>query len=569
MLNDIKSVITKFNRLLDKRRKLFLIVLFFMGILSSIIETAGISVLMPFIAIATNPEMIETGWFGYFYDLFGFTDTTKFVIFFGIAIILFYIFRGFYSVFYNYILQKFSWSAYRHFSARLFKTYLAVPYKVYIQKNPSVLSQMLTGESQRLSSTLLQVLQIFSDFLTVSFLYILLLTVNLQMTLALTAILILTVAIVFNSIIRTSKRLGKKRYEANVKLSKTVWGTLNNFKFIKLKSNEAEVFKSFAASILKLSRTAIISATLGKVPKSILENIGFSLLIAAVCYILWSYDSAAMVITIMSVYALALYRMLPRVTQILNNFNSIAFSHQALHKVYEDMSLETDKEGSETLGFSRSIRGEGISFSYLTGGEVIKDVSFEIRAGEKVAFVGESGSGKTTLVDIIIGIYRPLMGNLYIDDVLLAKENIRSWRTKIGYIPQSIYLFDGTVAENVAFGSEYNEEKVIAALKKAKVWNFLEKREEGIHTIVGDRGIKLSGGQQQRVGIARALYNDPDVLVLDEATSSLDDATESDIMDEIYDASGNKTLIIIAHRLSTVERCDRRIRIGDGMILAY
>jgi ATP-binding cassette subfamily B protein/ATP-binding cassette subfamily C protein len=201
----------------------------------------------------------------------------------------------------------------------------------------------------------------------------------------------------------------------------------------------------------------------------------------------------------------------------------------------------------------------------MTGGTVIKNISFEINIGEKVAVTGESGSGKTTLVDIIIGIYRPLQGSLYVDNVLIDKANIRSWRSKIGYIPQNIYLFDGTVAENVCFGYKPDEDKVIRVLKKVKIWDFLETK-EGINTLVGEGGLQLSGGQKQRIGIARALYNDPEILVLDEATSSLDNNTEAQIMDEIYDVSGNKTLIIIAHRLSTVERCNKRIHIEDGKI---
>jgi ATP-binding cassette subfamily B protein/ATP-binding cassette subfamily C protein len=218
------------------------------------------------------------------------------------------------------------------------------------------------------------------------------------------------------------------------------------------------------------------------------------------------------------------------------------------------------------VAFTKSVRGKSLWFRYAKGEDVIKDISLEIRVGEKIAFVGESGSGKTTLVDLLIGIYRPVQGQIYVDDVLIDHTNIRSWRGKIGYIPQSIYLFDGTVAENVAFGSEYKGEKIVQVLKKARIWDFLETK-EGLNTLVGEGGIQLSGGQKQRIGIARALYNDPEVLVLDEATSSLDDETESQIMDEIYDVSGNKTLIIIAHRLSTVQRCDRHIQINQGTII--
>jgi ATP-binding cassette, subfamily B, bacterial PglK len=203
----------------------------------------------------------------------------------------------------------------------------------------------------------------------------------------------------------------------------------------------------------------------------------------------------------------------------------------------------------------------------MTGEEIISGVSLEIKKGEKIAITGESGSGKSTLVDIITGIHKPVLGKVYIDDKAITDDNIRSWRKKIGYIPQSIYLFDGTVAENISFGSMPDVEKIITALKKANIWDFLSQK-EGLNTKVGDGGIQLSGGQQQRIGIARALYDDPEVLVLDEATSALDNETEQKIMDEIYNVSANKTLIVIAHRLTTIERCDRRILIENGRIIS-
>ena len=567
MTNSLTSITVKLNRLLDRRRKLFLIILFFMAVLLSVIETAGVSIVMPFINAASNPDVINTGYYYYFFSLFGFKGATEFIITFGIAIIIFYFFRSIYNIFYTYILNKFSLGTYRYFAAKLFKTYLEIPYKIYVQKNPSVMTQMVSTEATNLSNLLLNLLQIFSESFTVLLLYAFMVMVDWQITLVLTGILIVIVLIVFNTLITTSKKLGAKRYEANVALSKTVWGTFNNFKFIKLKGNQNEIYDTFTDSTSRLTRTTVISTTLGSVPKNILENLGFSLLIAVVCYILWRFNSAEMVIPVISMYALALYRMLPAINRILGYFNSIAFQQSSLLRIYDELQLDKDNEGSVPVEFHRSIRAENLSFKYMEGGNVIKNVSFEVNYGEKVAITGESGSGKTTLIDIIIGIHKPQEGLLYVDDVLIDDSNVRSWRSRIGYIPQDIYLFDGSVAENVAFGSVTNEDKITSVLKKAKIYSFLETK-NGINTIVGDRGIQLSGGQKQRIGIARALYNDPEVLVLDEATSSLDDATEADIMNEIYDVSGNKTLIVIAHRLSTVERCDRRIVIEDGELKA-
>jgi ATP-binding cassette subfamily B protein/ATP-binding cassette subfamily C protein len=565
MFQEFISIPAKLNHILDKKRKVFLVAMFFMAILYSLGETAGVSIVMPFISVASNPDLAYSGYYRFFYDLLGFSEPIKFIIFFGMAIIVFYFLRSIYNIIYTYLVNRFSLGAYRYFASRLFKIYIALPFRIFVQKNPSAFSQMIIVEAHNLSDLLMYALNMLSESFTVLLLYIFLVLVNWQVTLVLTAILILIVLLVFFTLIRKSKRLGDKRYMASINLSKTITETFRLFKFVKLKGNEDEIFNTFDDSASKVSNTSVIANTLGIIPKNILENLGFSLLIAVVCFILWRYNSAEMVIPVISMYALALYRILPATFRILQDFNHIAFLQTSLSKIHDDFNLETDIEGSEPVEFSRSIRGVNLCFYYLDDIDVIKDICFEINQGEKVALIGESGSGKTTLADIIIGIYRPQKGGLFIDDIMIDDTNILSWRSKIGYIPQNIYLFDGTVAENIAFGSKFDAAKIIEVSKKAKIWEFLETK-NGINTMVGEGGIQLSGGQKQRIGIARALYNDPEVLVLDEATSSLDDATEEQIMDEIYDLSGNKTLIIIAHRLTTVSRCERKINIENGRI---
>jgi WLAB PROTEIN len=269
---------------------------------------------------------------------------------------------------------------------------------------------------------------------------------------------------------------------------------------------------------------------------------------------------------IISMYALALYRILPALNRILSNYNTLLFFSNSLDVVYNDLNYTPQIEGKDFIDFKNKIELTNISFEYTKNKKVLEDINITINKGDKVAFVGESGSGKSTLVDLIIGLYRPLSGEIVIDDKKLTSDNIKSYRSKVGYIPQSIYLFDGTVGENVSFGYEYDKEKIIKVLKKANIYDFLSSK-EGIDTLVGDGGIQLSGGQKQRIGIARALYSDPEILVLDEATSALDNETEAKIMDEIYETSHDKTLLIIAHRLSTIERCDRKIMLANGKII--
>ena len=561
----LKPVTDKLLRLMTRRHKIYLCLMLVLTIGFSLVETLGISAIMPFISIVSNPALLETGWYKKAFDFMGFASAERFIITMGVGIIIFYIFRGVYSVVLTYFTNRYSVGMYRHLSEKIFRINLTIPYKVYAQRNSAELMHSIVRETHDVSKVVLNLLQLYSETFTVFMVYTVIVFLNWKMTLVVTAVLLFMVIFLLSLVTRVSSMQGKKKFASARKMNRTLKETLGNLKYVKLKGNEKQVLHDYEASVEINTRSELITNVLGVVPKGILESIGFSLLIAAVVFVVWIYHDASMVIPIISMYALALYRILPSIHRMLLNINHIVYNEKTLENVYESLHQPVEKEGDAPLVFSRSIRLENINFNYLTGGDVITGISLEINKGEKVAFTGESGSGKSTLVDIITGIHKPISGKVYIDGALLTNDNIRSWRKKIGYIPQSIYLFDGTVAENVAFGATPDEEKIKTALIKANIWDFLSQK-EGINTLVGDGGIQLSGGQQQRIGIARALYDDPEVLVLDEATSALDTETEQKIMDEIYSVSAHKTLIVIAHRLSTVERCDRKIRIENGRI---
>ncbi|CCF81519.1 Phospholipid-lipopolysaccharide ABC transporter [Helicobacter bizzozeronii CCUG 35545] len=331
-----------------------------------------------------------------------------------------------------------------------------------------------------------------------------------------------------------------------------------NFKITKLKDNYNEAYSLFTENSLKTAHANITYQTLQIVPNRLLETIGFSLLILAVAYVLYKYGEAQMVLPIISMYALALYRMLPSINKLLNQYHTIFYNQHAINSVYKDLNKPILEEGDLPLEFNHAITLKNISFAYKTSHPILQNINLTIYKGQKVAFIGPSGCGKSTLIDIIMGIIYPNQGEILIDQERLNAENIRSWRQKIGYIPQSIYLFDGSIADNIAFGSPLDEERVIEVCKMAHIYDFLCQH-QGIDTPVGEGGINLSGGQKQRIGIARALYDDPQILVLDEATSALDTSTETKIMDEIYNIAHGKTLLVIAHRLSTIERCELKI----------
>eukprot|EP00919_Chromeraceae_sp_WS-2016_P079500 GHVR01188114.1.p2 GENE.GHVR01188114.1~~GHVR01188114.1.p2 ORF type:complete len:245 (-),score=37.29 GHVR01188114.1:1118-1852(-) len=240
------------------------------------------------------------------------------------------------------------------------------------------------------------------------------------------------------------------------------------------------------------------------------------------------------------------------------------YYHKSIDIIDEELKVNQEGLGDKTIKFNKKIVLKNIGFSYQEK-EVLSNINLTVAKGEKIAFVGESGAGKSTLVDLIIGLYQAKKGEVIIDDALLDKSNLQNWRSQIGYIPQQVYLFDGTVADNIYFGRKQNKQHLEEVLKQANIFDFLQTK-DGDSTLVGEGGIQLSGGQKQRIAIARALYSKPEILVLDEATSALDSKTEEKIMKEIYQISEDKTLIIIAHRLSTIKGCDKVYTIENGLI---
>ena len=472
----LKAIPKKLRLLLTRRQKIFLIILFLLTIFLAFVETLGVSAIMPFITVATNPAILDEGIYKAVYDFFRFTEKSGFIIAFGISIIVFYVFRSVFNIVYTYMLSKYSLGTYRHFSLRLFKVFFSIPYRNFVQKNSGEIIYIINGETNRVSALLLYLLQLFSELFTVLMIYGLLVYINWQMTLVLSAILTVLVCLIIVFLLRKSARQGVKLTAANIKQSRILHEAFGNYKFVRLRGNENDFYSSYEASARAAAHANVVSTTLGALPRNLLENTGFSILIGVVIFITWKFGSPESIVPIISMYALALYRMLPAVTRILSYLNNIVYMQNSLDIVYNAVKLETEEEGCSQLSFAKTIRIDSVSFRYVTGNDVLKDLTLEINKGESIALTGESGTGKSTIVDILIGINKPNSGALYVDDVKITNENIRSWRNKIGYIPQNIYLFDGTVAENVTFSSEFDEGRLIKTLKIANIWDFLGKK---------------------------------------------------------------------------------------------
>jgi ATP-binding cassette, subfamily B, bacterial PglK len=548
----------------DKRNLIFLIIF---SICISLIEVIGISAIMPFISVSSDMNLIQSNeYYAYIYNLLNFDNNINFIIAFAFVLIVFYLFRSAINILYLYLLSRFTQGRYHSISHKLFNVYMSMPYKSFVSKNSAEMTKTIITEALLLSGLISAFLLMMSEIFIILFIYTLMIIVNYKITLVLTVVLVLNALLMIKTVTMKIKSLGKQRVKIQSRFYEMMNRSFGNFKFIKLSTSSKDIINEFHDISYDASRLAIKNFTFSNIPRLFLEGIGFSIVVAIIAFLIWDNNgNITSVMATVSMFVLSLYRLLPSVNKIMTNYNTIQYNNKSLELVHDDINEPIEKLGNDNITFRKSIKLENLDFFYENDKPLFQNINLCIQKGDKVGFVGESGSGKSTLVDILIGMYKPTAGKLAIDDIEITNKNLKSWRTDIGYIPQSVYLFDGNVADNIVFGRVYNREKVIEVLKQANIYKFLFKK-EGLETIVGEGGIMLSGGQKQRIAIARALYGDPDVLVLDEATSALDDDTERNIMDEIYSISKDKTLLIIAHRLSTLNQCDYIYNLDNGKI---
>lgn len=562
----MKLFFSKLFSILTRHDKKFLAILVIISVAISMIEMVGVTAILPFITIASDFSKIHTNpYLHNIYGFFHFTNEIDFVITVGIILLFFYFVRSALNLGYFYLLAKFSKGRYHLIAYRLFENYLGLSYRSFIDKNSAELSKAIINEAHHLTALLSGLLLMLSEIFVVFFIYSIMLFINWKITLLISVILAVNAVFLILTVSRAIKKSGISREMHQKKFYEIIQSSLGNFKMMKLTSNTDPVLNEFDRASTGYAQANIRNETLAHFPRLFLEALGFGIVIFMVIYLIHKYQTdISGVLALISMFVLGLYRLMPSANRILTGYNQIAFYKNSLDIIHNDLMYDPENFGNHPIVFEQSLQMNHVFFEYDEDSPVLLDITLTIHKGEKVAFIGESGSGKSTLIDLIIGLYRPKSGIILVDGVPLDYRNIKAWRQKVGYIPQSIYLFDGSVAQNVAFGRELNPEKIRQVLSQANILEFLESNHNGIDTAVGDGGVKLSGGQRQRIAIARALYTDPEILILDEATSALDTDTEAKIMEEIYRISDNKTLIIIAHRLSTIEQCQNVYQLNKG-----
>lgn len=564
-------MIKKVFGLLTKREISRLYLLFVVMVISAIIEVVGIASIMPFLALITEPDLIrENDILNQVYTMLNFESTNRFLVFTGIVVLVILVASNFFVFLTNWGLARFSWMRSHSVSIRLLRNYLFQPYSFFLNQNSALLGKNILSEVQvAVKGVIVPLLEILSRVIVAIFIFVLLLVV--EPILALSSIIILGGAYVLTyRIIKKKLQIkGKERYRTNALKFKAVNEAFGDIKQVKLMGCEKFFLKRFSKPSIENAKHNASAQIIGLVPRYIIEIIAFGGIIIVVLYFLIVKGELGEFLPVVGLYAVSVYRLLPSIQSIFTSVAHIRYNAQGIDALFEEMSSFKDtevpassgKKKVEPLAFKEVFELKNITYTYPeTDRPVIENLNIKIDVNTAIAFTGATGAGKTTVANIILGLLRPDSGEMAADGVEITDDNLSSWQRNLGYIPQDIYLQHNTVVSNITFGvpdEKVDMDLVIKAAKIANIHDFImEELPQQYNTIVGERGVRLSGGQRQRIGIARALYHDPSVLVLDEATSALDGATEHEVFKAIENIAKTKTLIIIAHRLTTIQDCD-------------
>ncbi|HUR92443.1 MAG TPA: ABC transporter ATP-binding protein [Gemmatimonadaceae bacterium] len=547
-----------------------LLALMFVGMA---VETIGIGVIVPVIALLTDGGIPER--YPQLQPLIRFlgNPTQAQLVTRGVlALSGVYLVKALYLAFLGWQLNKYVADVRVQLSQRLFATYLRQPYTFHLQRNSAQLLRNVSGEVGIFGALLTQSLTLTAEIMVVLGVAALLLAVE-PVGAIIVGLVLGTASVSFYYATRASiTRWGVARqHHEGLRIQHLQQG-LGGAKDVKLLGRERDFLTQHEVHHVQSARVGLLQAVLGSLPRLWLELLAvFGLSILVLTMVAQGRETASIVPTL-GLFAVAAFRLMPSVNRVLSAVQYVRFTRPVINTLYDEiksLAPEAARATSGPLEFRTEIHLDDVSFAYPgAAGRALNNVTLTIRRGESVGFIGPTGSGKSTLVDVVLGLLPPNGGRVIVDGQDI-QENLRAWQDQIGYVSQSIYLTDDTIRRNVAFGlahDEIDDAAVQRAVEAAQLDEFLATLPKGLETVVGERGIRLSGGQRQRIGIARALYHDPSVLVLDEATSALDIATEREVMKAFLTLRGDKTILIVAHRLSTVEHCDRLYKLVGGSV---
>ncbi|MBR5422315.1 MAG: ABC transporter ATP-binding protein [Lachnospiraceae bacterium] len=574
-------MIKKIFLVLEPKQRLQLVGIVVLIFINSLLELLGVSAVLPLIKAVTDPASIQSSSITRFLwelaeSFFGECNEAHFIAWLSILLALVYVIKNIYIIWMNSVFYRFTTRSQKDLALRLMRCYVRQPYAFHVEHNMAELQRNVGTDINNFFLCLLNLLQLSVEVVICVMLVVFLAITDLKTTLLISGLMVILLFLLLVLFRKRLRKLGEANRGYCAKRTRSFLQTFLGIKEIKAAGKEDHFLKSYSAAYEGYAAVACEQSILNSLTKPAVEMCCISGILIYMALRILSGEDVTNFVPVLSVFAVAAFRMMPSFNRISSHMNNVLFNRPSVGAVYEDMERlngleenlkeEEDADGGVSLG--KELRVEKVSFRYPSRpeNEILSQVSFTLPANSSLALVGPSGAGKTTLADIILGIYAPENGQVLADgrDV---HRNLKSWHGIISYIPQSIYLMDDSIRANVAFGldaEDIDDKRVWEVLEEAQLADFVREQPEGINSRIGDQGVKLSGGQRQRIGIARALYPDPKLLILDEATSALDSDTEKAVMDAIYHLSGRITMIIIAHRITTIKNCDHIYRIKDG-----
>ncbi|MCP9781691.1 ABC transporter ATP-binding protein [Cyanobium sp. To12R1] len=568
----MSELIRKLTVLLSRRERWQAAALLAVMLGGSLLELAGVGAIPAFVAVLSDPSVLDRfPAVGGYAVLLGLDAPERLVLWGAVALLLLFVVKNAYLAAQSWITARYVYNRQIGIAQRLLRRYLYSTYEFHLHRNSAELIRNANDDALHVvGAGLLPLLTVAKELLTVAAVLLLLLWVEPVTSAVAFGILGGMTALFLRLMRRHSLHLGQEMHTARMEMIRAIQEGLGGIKVTRVLGREAGFVDGFARASERYGYAGRIRQVLLDSPRLFLETAGIAGLLGVAALLTAQGRPAGALIPTLTLLAAAVVRMIPSFNQISAALSSVRFGRSAIDALYQDLvSPEELIKNEDKLPFREEIRLEDVTYRYPNASEPsLNKVSLTIRYGEAIGFVGPTGAGKTTLVDIVLGLLNPTEGRLTVDGVdVVGRE--RAWQRQIGYVPQEIFLTDDTIRRNVAFGiplGEINDEAVRQALKAAQAHEFVDRLPGGLDSMVGERGVRLSGGQRQRLGIARALYHDPVVLILDEATSALDGETEAAVMEAVESLHGSRTILMIAHRLTTVEGCDRVFKLKGGKL---
>ncbi len=579
----MRKIYQKMMLLLDGRQKRQMVLIIIMMLIGGILESLGIMMIVPVMTTVVDPEAVKAQKFlSALYNILGCQNTTQFAAIIMVSMILVFIIKNIFLFFVNVVQLRFVYTNQFATSRRMMINFMERPYEYYLNADTSVIQRNITSDVNNMYGLILSCLQLISEMIVFSCLVVVLLTQDARMTLSIASLLVAVLLIIKFAVKPVMIKAGQDNQDYYSGLFKWIEESVTGIKEIKIANKENYFINGYAKCgegyVNAVQKYNLYNST----PRLLIETISIGGMVGYMLIVMMSGESLKSMLPQMSVLAAAAARLLPSANRINNYLTSISYFEPFFMNVSDNLQQEIN-DGSisyraedyekmrevEKLPVHKTIELKNITYHYPnTDAYVLKNAEMSIPVGKSIGIVGTSGAGKTTIVDILLGLLQVESGDILADGVEV-RNHYPEWLKNIGYIPQTIFMLDSTIRKNVSFGipdEDIDDNKVWAALKEAQLDEYVRSLPDGLDTTIGERGIRLSGGQRQRIGIARALFEDPEVLVLDEATSALDNETEAAIMDSINRLHGKKTLIIIAHRLQTIEKCDMVYRVNGQKV---